>query len=245
MNSEKTKEIYLCEKLVKKLGGGYSSVMGINLTSMKSDELFKWFVVSMLFEPGISESVIIKTYRSLEQAEILTPEAVLETGWQGLVDIMNKSGYETYAVKTATKLLEITRALCREYDGDLNRLHFFAEDVGDLIEKLQGLGKDISPVTIMTFLKELRGIWEKLELPVPEPAILASRKLGLIRLTDMSSVLEELETVWEAAELHPLRFSDFEASLTKLGKNYCLKKNCARCPVKGDCKNEGNQEGAT
>ena len=36
-------------KLVKELGGTYSSALDINLASMESEEVFKWFLASVLF----------------------------------------------------------------------------------------------------------------------------------------------------------------------------------------------------
>jgi len=228
---------HLWGKLVKELGGTYASALGINLASMESDEVFKWFLASVLFGTRISESIAMKTYKEFEKAGALSPETILETGWQGLVDILDRGGYVRYDFKTATKLLEVSGALKEEYEGDLNRLHFFAEDERDLEKKLQGLGKGIGPVTVNIFLREMRDLWEKAEPPLSEPALLASRNLKLTRALDAASALEELKTEWEVDELLEWRFSDFEAALVRLGKNYCHKKRCMVCPLKQECLN--------
>jgi len=225
----------LCAKLVKQLGGGYSSALGIDLAGIKPDEVFKWFLASILFGARIGEGVAIKAYKEFEKAGMLSPEAILETGWQGLVDILDRGGYVRYDFKTSTKILEVTRALKDRYKGDLNRLHFFAEDEKDLEKKLQNLGKGIGPVTVNIFLREMRELWEKAEPPLAEPALLASRNIGLTKAMDMRAVLEELETVWRAHEANELRFSDLEAVLIRLGKDYCQKKRCSLCLVKEKC----------
>jgi endonuclease III len=229
---------HLCGKLLKELGGGYSSALGINLGSMESEEVFKWFLASVLLGARIGESIAMNTYKEFEKASVFSPDAVLETGWQGLADILNRGGYARYDFKTATNLLEVVGALKEKYEGDLNRLHFFAEDQRDVEEKLQGLGKGIGPVTASIFLRELRDLWDKAELPLSEPALLAAKNLRLTEAADAASVLEELRAMWEAKEQDEGRFSDFEAALVKLGKNYCRKKRCFRCPIKAECRSK-------
>jgi endonuclease III len=225
----------LCTKPLQELGGGYASVLGINLASMKSDEVFKWLLASVLLGARIGEGIVMNTYKEFEKAGMLSPEAILETGWQGLVDILDRGGYVRYDFESATKLLEITGALKEKYKGDLNRLHFFAMDGRDLERKLRGLGKGIGSVTVNMFLRELRDIWEKAEPPLSEPAFLAASNLGLTRATDVAVALEELRMMWETSEEGEVRFSDFEAALVRLGKNYCRKKKCLVCPMKEEC----------
>jgi len=225
----------ICTTLVKKLGGTYASSLGVRLTSVESDEVFKWFLASLLLGTRIDEGIAIKTYREFEKAGVVLPEAIFETGWLGLVGILDRGGYVRYDFKTATKLLVVVGVLKEKYEGDLNRLHFFATDESDLEKRLQGLGKGIGPVTVAIFLRELRDLWEKAEPGLSEPALLASRKLGLIQTTDAASALEGLRTMWEANGRDERRFSDLEAALVKLGKNYCRRKRCSRCLVQEEC----------
>ena len=235
VNTSEIAQQGLCMELVKKLGSAYSSALGINLACTGSDEVFKWFLASVLFGARIGESIAMNTYKELEKAKMLCPDSMLETGWQGLVDILDRGGYVRYDFKTATKLLEVTQTLKDKYEGDLNRLHFFAKDRRDLEKKLQRLGKGIGPVTANIFLRELRDIWEKAELPLSAPAFLATRNLGLTQATDAAVALEELKTMWETGEQGEVRFSDLEAALVRIGKNYCCKKKCLVCPMKEEC----------
>jgi endonuclease III len=235
VNTSEIAQQGLCMELVKKLGGTYSSALGINLASMESDEVFKWLLASMLFGARIGEHITMKTYKEFEKIDVLSPEAILETSWQGLVDILDRGGYVRYDFKTATKLLEVTQTLKDKYDCDLNRLHFFAKDEKDLEEKLQDLGKGVGPVTVNIFLRELRDIWEKAEPLLSEPALLAARNLKLTQATDVAVALEELRTMWESSKRDEVRLSDFEAALVRIGKNYCRKKRCLVCPMRGEC----------
>ena len=223
-------------KLLQRLGGGYAPALGINLASMESDEVFKWFLASVLFGARIGESIAMNTYKEFEKGAVLSPPmAILEIGWQGLVHILDRGGYVRYDFKTATKLLEVTQTLKDRYECDLNRLHFFAKDERDLEKKLRSLGKGIGPVTANIFLRELRDIWEKAEPPLSESALLAARNLRLTQATNAAVALEELRTMWETSEENEVRFSDFEAALVRLGKNYCHKKKCLACPVRQEC----------
>ena len=135
-SSKGVAEQLLCVKLVGKLGGTYAPALGINLASMESDEVFKWFLASVLFGARISEDIAMKTYREFEKAGVLSPEVIFETSWPRLVGILDRGGYVRYDFKTATKLLEVTGALKEKYEGDLNRLHFFAKDERDLEKRL-------------------------------------------------------------------------------------------------------------
>jgi endonuclease III len=229
---------HICTKLVKELGGTYASTLGINLASIESEEIFKWFLASVLFGARIGEGIAIRTYKEFEKTGVLSAEAILKTGWQGLVDILDRGGYVRYDFKTATKLLAVAQVLKEKYEGDLNRLHFFAEDERDLGKKLQGLGKGIGPVTVDIFLREMRGLWEKAEPPLAESALLASVNVGLIETRDVEAGLEQLTSICEVDELHEWRLSDLEAALVRLGKNFCRKKRCLPCPVKAECKIE-------
>jgi endonuclease III len=227
----------LCMKLVKELGGAYASALDINLASMEAKEVFKWFLASVLFGARIGEGIAMNTYREFEKADVLSPEAILKTGWQGLVDILDRGGYVRYDFKTATKLLVVVERLEEEYQGDLNQLHFFAKGGEDLEKRLQSLGKGIGSVTVNIFLRGLRDIWEKAEPPLSEPALLAARNLKLTQATDAAVALEELKAMWETSEEGEVKFSDLEATLVRLGKNYCRKKRCLVCPMEGECQN--------
>jgi endonuclease III len=227
----------LCARLVREMGGTYSADLGINLVSMESEEVFKWFLASILFGARVGEGIAMNTYREFEKADVLSAHTILKTGWQGLVDILDRGGYVRYDFKTATKLLEVVKTLEEKYGGDLNRLHFFAQDERDVEKKLQGLGKGIGPVTVNIFLRELRDLWEKVDPPFSEPALGAAKNVGLTQATEAKPALEELKIIWEEAP-QPGRFSDFEAALVRLGKNYCRKKKCSVCPIKLECSSD-------
>ncbi len=224
--------------LIERLGSRFSSALGINLSSGDKREVFKWFLASILFGARISETIVINTYRGFEEEGVLSPEDILDTGWDGLVGILDRGGYVRYDFKTATKLLDVCRSLIERYNGDLNVLHSMATDEGDLEKRLKALGKGIGDVTVNIFLREMRGIWKKAE-PLPsEMVIMATKNTGIIpeEIKDKREVLKLLMEKWNSEGMKMKDFPDFEAALLRLGKDFCRRMLCERCPLKEDCR---------
>jgi len=222
------------KKLISALGGKFSKELGIDLSQGISTEIFKWLLASKLFGARIGTNIAIKTYREFERCGVLSPEKILETGWDGLVRILDDGGYARYDFSTATKLLEIMADLTKYYDGDLNKLYQKARNEEELENLLKSLGKGIGDVTVNIFLRELRSVWEKAN-PVPsELVILAARNLGFISQTE--EPLSALKKVWLAHTIKGKDFSDFEAALLRLGKDFCKRRKCSFCPMGEECR---------
>jgi endonuclease III len=225
------------ESLVNNYGERCSEILEINLAGKDDEEIFKWFLASVLFGAPITESSVTKTYRCFEKREVLTPNRILETGWDGLVEILDEGGYTRYDFKTADKLLEVMRNFVEKYNGSPNELHERASDSRDLENRLKSLGKGIGDVTVRIFLRELRGIWQK---AAPRPTglvITAARNLGLIRDEAVENVLKQLEDFWAENRVAGKSFVNFETALLRIGKDFCRKRKCAFCPVKNVCSN--------
>ncbi len=213
------------QALLKHLGAKFSTTLGIDLKSSDSKEAFKWFLASILFGARISETIAVHTYKEFERRGILSPDSILQIGWDGLVEILDAGGYVRYDFKTATKLLEIMKGLKYSYNGDLNLLHKESKNSRDLEINLQSLGKGIGKVTANIFLRELRGVWQKAEPYPSDLVILAAKRSGLISsmIRSKEKILEELKSLWQKYKVKGSDFSDFEASLLRLGKDYYRK----------------------
>jgi endonuclease III len=225
----------MLQKLLDSLGQKYSDVLGIDIDSGEEEEIFKWFLASILFGAPITEASVIKTYRCFEKRGVTTPRRIVGTGWNGLVRILDEGSYTRYDFKTADKLLEVMGNLLKDYGGNINSLHAQAEDPDDLEIRLKGLGKGIGDVTVSIFLRELRGIWEKAD-PRPTPlVILAARNLKIIRARDPSKALLELKEFWRKNRPTKKDFTEFETALLRLGKNFCRKGKCSQCSFHEYC----------
>ncbi len=221
--------------LVESLGQRYSEELGISLLSGEDKEIFKWFLASILFGTPIRESSVIKTYKCFEKYNVLTPERILETGWDELVRILDEGGYTRYDFKTADKLLAVMRNLLENYEGSLTLLDERASDSRDLEKRLKDLGKGIGDVTVNIFLRELRGILEKANPNPTNLAIVAAKNLGIIEEESGEAALAELEKFWRHNRIAGKSFVNFETALLRLGKDFCKKRRGAACQVKDEC----------
>jgi hypothetical protein len=206
-------------------GQKYSEILGIDLSRRTDEEVFKWFLASILFGALITENSVIKTYRVFKKRGVLTPHRIVKTGWDGLVKILDEGSYTRYDFKTATKLLLVMRNLLEKYDGSLNRIHSEAEDAKDLERKLKSLGKGIGDVTVSIFLRELRGVWKKSD-PVPTDLVIeASVNLGLVKKgATLEEALEQLRVFWSKNKVGGMSFVNLEAALVRVGKSLRGKK---------------------
>jgi len=157
----------------------YSEELAIELSSNTDEELFKWFLASMLYGARISQTIAKHTYQTFARYQLLEPQAILQAGWGFLVKpVMAEGGYVRYDEKTSTALLSVCDKLIAEYDGSLLTLHAEARDNQDLESRLiqfHGIG----PVTANIFLREVRPYWKKSN-PEPLPIVIDSaRRLGL------------------------------------------------------------------
>lgn len=225
------------QKFVEALGVRYSEMLGIDLESGREEEIFKWFLASILFGAPITETSVIKTYKCFEKYNVLTPEAVLATGWDGLVRILDEGSYTRYDFKTADKLLEVMRALMEKYGGKLTNIHRKAGSPQELETALKSLGRGVGEVTVSIFLRELRGVWSKAKPNPTSLVVLAAKNLGIVDEESSRNVLQQLEEFWSENAVPNKSFVNFETALLRLGKNYCRKAKCTICPVKAECLN--------
>ena len=205
--------------VIRQYPGRFSVELGIDLASGRGPEVFKWFLASVLFGARISGTIVNKTLRAFLSRGVVSPRIVLETGWDGLVEILDQGGYVRYDFKTATKLLDLSRALTENYRADLAALHRAASSPDDLGQRLKSLAKGIGDVTVNIFLREMRGVWEKAD-PLPSDlAVSAAKELGFVpgAMKDGRKILGLLIKTWQRAGMKKQDFPDFEAALVRAG----------------------------
>ncbi|MGQ9641415.1 MAG: hypothetical protein ACUVUF_04725 [Candidatus Bathycorpusculaceae bacterium] len=220
--------------LIENFGQRYPEILGIDLSKGRNEEVFKWFLASVLFGAPITETSVIKTYNCFRKYGVLDPKQIIETGWDGLVKILDEGSYTRYDFKTADKLLEVMQNLMKNYDGSLRRIHEEASNPRDLERKLKNLGKGIGDVTTSIFLRELRGIWRKADPAPTNLVVLAAKNLRIIKETSEDS-LTQLKRFWSENKILEKSFANFETALLRLGKDFCRKRRCAACPFKVEC----------
>jgi len=185
----------------------YSEELELDLR--KPEDRFKWFLASVLFAKRISTDIAKRTFKKLQEEGIVTPDRILEVGWDKLVLVLDSGGYVRYDFSTASNLLGISKYLIERF-GSLEEIHARAESPRHL-EKMLMEFKGVGPVGVNIFLRELRGIWEKAD-PAPSGlAVQAARKLRVRKIEDV------------------------ESQLVRINLEYCRKHACCSCPVETMC----------
>jgi endonuclease III len=187
----------------------YSDELGLDLT--KPEDRFKWFLASVLFAKRISAETAKETYLYFEQEELTSLDAILQAGWDRLVEVLDSGGYTRYDFSTATNLLGIAKTLKEKY-GSLERLHAESSSPSDLENRLQEF-KGVGPVGVNIFLRELRGIWEKAKPNPSRMAVVTAERIGL----------------------DPEDVERYEPQLVRLNLEYCKKHRSSECPLGNDC----------
>ncbi|MGQ9515357.1 MAG: hypothetical protein ACUVTL_10000, partial [Thermoproteota archaeon] len=155
----------------------YSEELGLDL--MKPKDRQEWFFASVLFAKRISSSIALKTFKRFQEENLTTPKAILEAGWDKLVQVLDSGGYVRYDFSTASNLLDISKSILEKY-GDLEQIHADAKSSREL-EKLLMEFKGVGPVAVNIFLRELRGIWKKAD---PMPSRLSIEVADKLKIKD-------------------------------------------------------------
>jgi hypothetical protein len=134
-----------------------SRELRIDLASGRPGELFKWFVACLLFGKPIQQAVAARTYREFAKARLLTPRAILEAGWDRLVEVLDRGHYVRFDFSTATKLLDVCTGLLAQY-GRLDRLLQQSTSQADVVRRLRTF-KGVGPTTARIFLREVAALW--------------------------------------------------------------------------------------
>lgn len=137
----------------------YSNELGIDLDSGDETECFKWFLACLLFGKPIQQEIAKRAFLELEQANVTSPDALLETGWDRLVEILDNAHYVRYDYSTATKLLDISEDINRRYGGFGALLKQCSSNT-QLSRQLQEL-KGVGPKTAEIFLRDMAPVLKK------------------------------------------------------------------------------------
>src|SRR5438552_14777390 len=93
----------------------YASDLGIDLSSKQETAYFTWFLAWLLFGKPIQQEVAKRTYVEFVKEGLTSPEAILQAGWDKLVEVLDRGHYIRYDFSTATKLLDVSKTLKEKY----------------------------------------------------------------------------------------------------------------------------------
>ena len=133
--------------------------LGIDLSSRQEAEYFKWFLASLLFGKPIQQEVAKRTYFEFVKDDLTTPQAILHAGWDTLVAVLDRGHYVRYDFSTATKLLEVAKALQDTY-GTITNFLQQSHTIDEVSARLQAF-KGIGPKTVAIFLRDMTPIFSQ------------------------------------------------------------------------------------
>jgi hypothetical protein len=199
----------LAATLVRRLGGRYSTEMGIDVDAGDA-QVERWFVASTLFGARIGAKVARRTFAVLEDSGIHRITDVEGRERAELVGLLDSGGYARYDFRTATRLQSLARQVADRYGGsvaEIGRRFVEPDDLAAALDDLTGWG----PVTVGLFLRELRGVWPGAHPELDRRATVAGRHLGI--LCEDGDRLAHLHRVARLSACEP---RDLEGALVRL-----------------------------
>jgi hypothetical protein len=230
VTSASSLDVDVIGRLVGGLGGRFSSELGIDLDG-GADEVERWALAATLFGARISTAVAERTYRVLADAGVRTLGDTPGRSQEELIELLDRGGYARYDLRTATKLQALGAMLRQHTDGGIAALAEGAtsyEELADRLDALPGWG----PVTVASFLRELRGVVPHANPPLDARARLAAVHLGLLaEATPEDAAPATLRDHARRAGVDP---RDLEAALIRLALTH--HRTMATCPGGPDCR---------
>jgi endonuclease III len=135
----------------------FAKELGIDLSSKEETAYFKWFLACLLFGKPIQQEVAKQTYFEFVNEGFTTPDAILQAGWDKLVEVLDRGHYVRFDFSTATKLLDASKTLKDKY-GTLTELLQKSQTIDELSSRLQEF-KGIGPKTAEIFLRDMAPIF--------------------------------------------------------------------------------------
>src|SRR5581483_6037334 len=130
-----------------------ASDLGIDLSSLREEEVCKWFLACLLFGKPIQQEVARRAYLELVEHGITTPDTILQAGWDRLVALLDEGHYVRYDFSTATRLLDVSRDLKERY-GTVTKLLRESRSGDEVSARLQEM-RGIGPRTAEIFLRDI------------------------------------------------------------------------------------------
>lgn len=207
-------------RLVAALGGRFSLELGIEV-DRGPKEIERWALASTLLRTDVPNEPWLRSWRAFERAGIDTIEVAGGRNREELAALLVFDDRAGEGERTAWRLQVLATALGRRHHGRVTSFGRAYEDPHRLesaLATLPGWG----PVSVRTFLRELRGVWPGAGPP------LGARATRAAEHGHLPSSLDGLSALASAAHLD---LRDLEAGLYRLTASHEL----GVCPGGEEC----------
>ncbi|GGE96272.1 hypothetical protein [Mycetocola zhadangensis] len=127
--------------------------LDLNPAGGSPEQLYRWFLASVLFGRPIQQSVAAATYRTLIAGGLTNPSAFGTLKREPLRRLLDRGGYVRLDYQMADTLHAVMRTIVDDY-GSVHRLVVTSENETDLTERLTAL-KGVGPVTAHIFTAQI------------------------------------------------------------------------------------------
>ncbi|TDW46911.1 hypothetical protein EDF51_10522 [Curtobacterium sp. PhB25] len=131
----------------------HAADLGIDLSDGKPQQLYRWFLASMLFGRPIRQEQAAETYRVLIDHGFTSPGKFAGAGREQLRRVLDEGGYARFDYQMTDALHETMHTLDAD-EGSVSHLVKTAASRKDLRDRL-GTLKGIGPKTIEIFLRDI------------------------------------------------------------------------------------------
>ncbi|MFZ7086864.1 hypothetical protein [Curtobacterium sp. RRHDQ10] len=131
----------------------HASDLGIDLAEGKPQQLYRWFLASLLFGRPIQQEIAVKTYHALIDHGLTSPKHFAEHSHEGLRAILDEGGYGRFDHQM-TDALHSAMASIDEDHGSVSHLVSSAADRAEVKRRLEAL-TGVGPKVVEIFLRDV------------------------------------------------------------------------------------------
>ena len=168
----------MVRRLLDVAGTTYAAEARIKIGD-KPMPLFQLLVLCMLASKPIDASIAVAAARELFKAGLRTPEAVLASDRQTMIDAFGRAHYVRYDESSATRLTDMAKLVHDQYSDDLRDIaessrHEVA-GARRMLKKFKGIGDTGADI----YLREVQDTWTWVRPYFDDRARATAKKLGL------------------------------------------------------------------
>jgi endonuclease III len=165
-------------RLLKVAGTTYAAEAGIRIKD-KPMPLFQLLMLCMLASKPIDATTAMRAARELFQTGLRTPNKILDSNRQTMIDAFGRSHYVRYDESSATRLTDMAERVRDEFSGDLREIARRSQHDSGAAARMLKQFKGIGDTGADIFLREVQDVWTWARPHFDDRATAAAKKLGL------------------------------------------------------------------
>ena len=121
--------------------------------SRSAEQLYRWFLASLLFGRNIRQQQAAKTYGVLMEHGMTSPKHFADLGREPLRKVLDEGGYDRFDYQMADELHEVMAGVADDW-GSVHHLVASSADRAEAEQRMEAY-KGVGPTTARIFLDEV------------------------------------------------------------------------------------------